>query len=647
MKKNVVKQTVFIKLLIILMVSGTYAQNGKVKKANEDFESYSYIDARKIYLKVIEDGYESAQVYQKLGDTYYYNSEYKEASKWYKKLIEKYPDTIEPEYTYRIAQSFKSIGAYEASEKLMSSYISSSANSSIAREYKNNYNKIENTINLESKNYEVKNLTSDLSSSDFGPSFYGDKIVYASTSVNTTGDKIHDWNGLPYLDLFVTEIDKNGMLTNSIPLPGDINTSYHESSATFTKDGKTVYFTRNNFINGKKKRGKNKLISLKIFKATKKADGSWSNIKELPFNDDSYSVAHPALSIDEKRLYFSSDMPGTIGKSDLWYVDILQNGLYGSPINLGSKINTEARENFPFISENNNLYFSSDGHIGLGGLDIFVVSLDEDSKKIVNLKKPINTNLDDFGFIINETKRVGYLSSNREGVEGSISDDIYLVTENCNIIIKGIVSDKNTGELLPGSTVLLIDSDNTIVSQMKIGIDATYSFNGDIDCGMRYSVRGINKEKEYQPDEKIITTPLTSNVLKVDLALSPPDCPVNDLGCRLALQPIYFDFDKHSIRPDAEVELAKILQAMKEYPKMIIHIESHTDSRGDNSYNEILSERRAQSTLEWLVRKGIDRNRLSAKGYGESKLMNNCSDSKICSEKEHQLNRRSIFIIKN
>ncbi|WP_420601363.1 OmpA family protein [Flagellimonas sp.] len=639
---------VILVLFTILIGGNCFAQKNIIKKADEEFDSYAYIDARKIYLKVVADGYESAQVFKKLGDTYYFNSEYKEAAKWYQKLITNYPQESEPDYYYRAAQSLKSIGSYKDSDRLMSLYKQAKANSSITKNNGNSSIVMDSLLNFNSEKHVVHKVSNNMTGSDFGPSFFGNKLVFASSSMVTNGDKIHNWTGQPYLDLYEAEIDEQGQLSNPMPLKGEINTPYHESSAAFTKDGNTIYFTRNNYINGKKKRGKDKLVSLKIYKATKDTYGAWNNVVELPFNSDTYSTAHPALSKDENRLYFSSNMPGTIGMSDIWYVDILENG-YGKPINLGTKVNTEARETFPYISKSNNLYFSSDGHLGLGGLDIFMTSLDKNGGigMIINLKQPINTNQDDFGFIIHESKKMGYLSSNRDGTEGSLSDDIYLVRESCNIVINGLITDRETGDVLSGAQVLLLDEENKIVSQATIDSDGTYSFEGIATCDNSYTIRGTYDQKEYQPNEKITTTPYGNVSLTVDLSLVPPDCPVDDLGCRVGLEPIYFDFDKSNIRPDAALELAKIEMAMKEYPQMKIHIETHTDSRGNDAYNEALSDRRAKSTMEWLVNQGIDRGRLSAKGYGETQLLNKCSNGEECSEDEHQLNRRSMFIIKD
>lgn len=632
-------------MLAFSMLNGLQAQEMKIKKANEEFNNFSYIDARKIYLDVVEDGYESAQIFKKIGDTYYFNSEYVEASTWYKKLISKYPNQVEPEYYYRASQVLKSTGEYEEANQMMEKFKATSDNPTMAQ----NFSSVENLMDLNNKKFKVINITNGLTSSDFGPSFHGNKIVYASSSTNPEGGKVHDWNGLPYLDLYEAEIGEDGTLQDPTPLKGDINSPYHESSAVFTKDGNTVYFTRNNYIGGKKKRGKDRLVSLKIYKATKNKNGLWGNLQELPFNGDSYSTAHPALSPDEKRLYFSSDMEGTLGRSDIWYVDILPNGEYSAPVNIGSKVNTQERESFPYISNDNDLYFSSDGHPGLGGLDIFAVSLNGQGlyPNVTNLKSPINSNQDDFGFIINKQKQMAYLSSNREGTKGSISDDIYLVSENCNIIIKGIVSDTKTGAPLFGAQITLLDESNAVISQNTIAADGTYHFDGLADCGKQYAIRAAYDEKEYEPTEEIIITPSGSEIVVVDLKLTPPDCAVDDLGCRLDLQPIYFDFDKHNIRPDAEVELAKILRALKNYPKLKIHIESHTDSRGNDDYNLALSERRAKSTMQWLIEKGINADRLSAKGYGESQLINKCANGIGCSKEEHQLNRRSMFIIQN
>ncbi|HLW33573.1 MAG TPA: OmpA family protein [Aequorivita sp.] len=642
---NTLLRKIFLIALVALTAGSGFAQKRDIQKANKEFDKFAYIDAREIYLKVVADGYESAQIFENLGDTYYFNSDYTNASIWYQKLLNQFPDEIEPEYYYRAAQSLKSVGKYKESDQLLKDYIAKGGTGLVIQQYKDDPNYLKSTV-FKSREFNLEKVAINTASSDFGAAFYMDnKLVYASAT-NTQGTKTSDWTNQPYLDLFMADRDSLGGLSNPVALGGDINTPYHEASATFTKDGNTVYFTRNNFLDGKKGKDKNKTIRLKLYKATKTGENTWTNVVELPFNSNNYSVAHPALSPDGKKLYFSSDMPGTMGMSDLWYVDVLGNDSYGEPVNLGPEINTSARESFPFISDKNNLYFSSDGRSGLGGYDIFVTPLDKEGKpgSITNLGSPSNSAQDDIGFIIDEESRIGYLTSNRGGDRGSLDDDIYLVIETCTINIKGRVFDKETNKPLPGADVSLLDKNNQLVSSTIAKADGTYSFMAD--CDTQYTVRGA--KEGYKPYETMIMTPALSGTIDVPLPLERiGPCAPDDLGCILNLQPIYFDFDKWNIRPDAEIELAKILAAMREYPELIIHIESHTDSRGSHSYNERLSENRAQSTLKWLVGKGIDAKRLTAKGYGETRLVNKCSDGVSCTAEEHQLNRRSMFIIKN
>ncbi|MBT0608349.1 OmpA family protein [Aequorivita echinoideorum] len=644
---NTLVRNIFLLSFVVLTAGSTLAQKGDIRKANKEFDRFAYIDAREIYLKVVADGYESAEIYERLGDTYYFNSDYTNAAKWYDKLVTKFPDETDAEYYYRAAQSLKSLGRYEESNRLLDTYKAKGGEGLVIKKFEDDPNYLKSIV-FKSREFQLAKVKVNSELSDFGPSFYmKDKVVYA-TAAGAGDGKVYNWTQQPFLDLYIADVDADGQLSNPTKLGGDINTEYHESSTTFSKDGMTVYFTRNNFLDGKKGRDKTKdfkTLRLNIYKATKTGENTWSNIVALPFNSKEYSIAHPALSLDEKRLYFSSDMPGTEGMSDLWYVDILGNDSYGEPVNLGPDINTEGKESFPFISDKNNLYFSTDGRSGLGGYDIFVTPLDKDGKpgEITNLGAPTNSAQDDFGFIINEENRVGYVSSNRSG-EGSIADDIYLVKEMCTITIQGVVTDATSGDVIADAEVTLLDENNKLLNKTMSATDGTYNFTAD--CNKQYTVRGI--KDGYNPYEKIIETPSATGVVDVPLPLQRVGpCPPDDLGCRLNLQPIYFDFDKSNIRKDAEIELAKILAALREYPEIIIHIESHTDSRGNDAYNMQLSERRAQSTLKWLVGKGIDPSRLTAKGYGESQLVNQCSNGVDCTAEEHQLNRRSMFIIKN
>ncbi|MAP80628.1 MAG: flagellar motor protein MotB [Aequorivita sp.] len=646
-----IKQIAFIGL--ILLVNLTFAQEVKIARANEQYEKYSYINAQEIYLKVVENGYRSAEVYQKLGDTYYYNSDYVNAEKYYSKLLNEYPDNIETEYYYRIAQTLKSVGKYEKSAEVMKIYFEKGGAEPNVKKFENDPEYLL-SLGVHPFKYVINNVGVNTRWSDFSPTYFQNKIVYSSTSKERAELKAHNWNNMPYLDLYIADVDSDGGLSNSRPLEGEVNTFLHEATPVFSKDGQTMYFTRNNFKDGKKGYDKNRIIKLKIYRATlkvnKKGEQYWGDILELPFNGPAYSTAHPALNYDENRLYFASDMPGGYGRSDLYKVDIKKDSVgnitYGAPVNLGPEVNTRSRETFPFVSEDNNLYFASDGHFGHGGLDIYVATLDSNGnlEQVSNFGPPINTNKDDFGLIIQESKGSGYYTSNAAGGRGAIDDEIYYFFEKCVMTINGVVTDIDTKELLPGAEVTLLNASNQVIQKVTVGEDATFSFTAE--CSTNYTLRGT--KDAYYPKEEIVETPDVGGVINVDLQLKlKQPCPPNDLGCMLEVQPIYFDYDEDFIRTDAEVELAKILYAMELYPNLEIHIESHTDSRGRDAYNMKLSDRRAQSTREWIVERGIDKERISAKGYGESLLLNHCGNDIECTDEEHQLNRRSMFIIQN
>jgi outer membrane protein OmpA-like peptidoglycan-associated protein len=426
-----------------------------------------------------------------------------------------------------------------------------------------------------------------------------------------------------------------------------INSKFHEASPVFTADGKTMYFTRNNYLEGKKGTDANKITLLKIYKASLEND-KWTKITALPFSSDQYSTAHPALSPDGKTLYFSSDMPGTIGQSDLFKVKINEDGSFGNPENLGNAINTEARETFPYITDENELYFASNGHPGLGGLDIFVAKINADGsfEKVQNIGADANSAKDDFAFLIDTKSRRGFLISNREGVKGF--DDIYKFLETKKLICEqelyGEVTDIASGEMLPDTKISLFDTMFNLVGTTNSDQKGLYSFM--VDCGKTYNVRA--EKADYTTKEEKVTIAKENGRTHLPIALEKATCKVavgDDLGKCFGIKMIYFDFDKSDIRVEAALDLEKILDVLNQYPNMKLDIRSHTDSRGSFKYNEALSDRRAQSTIKWLIKNGVNKNRLSAKGYGESKLVNKCADGVECTEEEHQLNRRSEFII--
>lgn len=633
-------------ILIFLVGSTALGQEGKLKRADKKFNQYAFVDARKIYLEIAEEGYTSAELFEKLGDSYYFNAQYEDAERWYQKLVSNYEAEIKPEYLFRYAQTLRALKNYDAADRMMNKFNAVKGDDLRAELFEEEPNYIRN-IGYQKSNYTLEDIRAINSRySDFAPTEYEGKLIFASSrDTGGASKRIHKWNNQPFLDLYSTRVNEESYSQPS-RFSKELNSKFHESTTTFTNDSKTVYFTRNNYNQGNYRKAESGTNKLKIYKSTRKG-AKWDKPVEMPFNSDEYSTAHPTLSADNTKLYFASDMPGTIGQSDIWVVDISEDGSYGTPKNLGRPINTEGRETFPFRSLNDDLYFASDGHPGLGGLDVYVLGKKKDgSPDIINLGEPVNSSYDDFSFIVNDSTQVGYIASNRK--RGMGSDDIYRFVQEvippCEAVIAGLVTDIDSGELLSGATVLLMDQDNVLVKKMTVGDDAAFSFQAD--CEKSYVVRG-SKEK-YNPAERAVTTPNKSGKTNVGLTLEKiiKEAQVgDDLFQTLGLNPIYFDFDRFNIRPDAAFEISKVLAYMNEYPTAKIDIRSHTDSRGNDAYNESLSDKRAKSTMAWLISKGVDRSRLTAKGFGESQLVNECSNGVKCSEEAHQLNRRSEFIV--
>ncbi|WP_299244908.1 OmpA family protein [uncultured Aquimarina sp.] len=644
------------KLLFVIVgfffVNSMFSQERKLKSAQNQYDKYEYINAQETYLKVVKKGYKSADLYKNLGNSYYFNSQFEEASKWYEELVNSYPTEVEPEYYFRYAQTLKSVGRYDDADVYMKKFVEASSDDQRAQLFQDEPNYLKR-IDFQSGRFEIENSSINSSFTDFGSAFFGRFVVFSSSRDTLLFKKsVHQWNEEPFLDLFRAEYNPtNGELSEIEKFDSKINSKFHESTPIFAKDGQTVYFTRNNYDGrkyGNDKKGTNRL---KIYRSYKNTQGSWTTPQNLPFNSDQYSTAHPALSVDEKTLYFSSDMPGGEGQSDIYEVAINSDGSFGEPKNLGNRINTEGKETFPFVSANNDLYFASDGHIGLGGLDVYVTRLNpqtDEEKLVVNIGKPVNGPDDDFAFIVDDKSRRGYFSSNRDGGRGK--DDIYsfLQLEDlksfCEITIAGVVKDEDTQELLPGTKVSIYDSSNNLLESFIVGDDAAYSHL--VKCSSKYFVRA--EKEEYLTLEKLVNTPGETETVEVPLLLEKKVKSADvgdDLAKVLSLNPIYFDFDQSYIRADAAVELAKVIEVMNQYPEMKIDVRSHTDSHGDDAYNLWLSEQRAKSTIKYMITKGISSDRLTSKGYGETQPVNDCGNDSNCRKSEYQLNRRSEFII--
>ncbi|WP_462352802.1 OmpA family protein [Capnocytophaga leadbetteri] len=628
-----------------------FAQPEKeLEKANEMYKNFSYVDAIKIYERIAQKGFVNQEMLESLGNAYYYNAEYKKALPWYEQLFQEGKYKVKPEYYYRYAQTLKSVGDYTEADKMMAKFVQlTNANDTRAALFEENKD-YQTVIKNNSGRFQLNNASINTENSEYGTALYGDKIVFAgATNARKAKRGVSQWTGESFYDLYEAEhFDQK--LGSRKPFSSSVNTQFNESTPVFTKDGNTMYFTRNNYVNRKLGTDIENTILLKILRATKDKNGNWGDIVEVPFNSDQYNVAHPALSSDEKYLYFASDMPGTFGSSDIFRVEILGDNQYGTPENLGNIINTAGRESFPYISKENVLYYSSDGIPGLGGLDIFAAKFNADgsTSKPVNIGMPGNSADDDFCFVFNSDSKIGFLTSNRPGGKGK--DDIYSFHEDkpllfsCQKNIKGIVKDAKTKAIIANAKVILSDKVMKEVGKDQSKTDGTFTFE-KVNCNdSHYYLRG-EKEK-YETAEVNVT--VGKDEVVYEILLNPRQVAIKkgmDLAKVFEIKEIKFDYNKANIRPDAAVELTKIVEVMREYPKMKIDIRSHTDSRGADSYNLKLSDRRAKATLEWIVKQGIDRKRLKAKGYGETRLVNGCSNGVPCTEEEHQENRRSEFIV--
>jgi len=643
-----------ILLLFVLSISSSYAQKIKLASADKKYDELAYIDAIEIYKKVAEKGHKSVDLFQKLGNSYYFNANLLEANKWYSELFALGQD-VEPEYYFRYAQTLKSIGDYTKANEYLTKFSQRKSADNRAKIFESNKDYLAE-IKRNSGRQKIEDAGINTEYSDYGGSFHKNNFVFTSAR-DTSGvsNKKHSWTNASFYNLYSVTVSSEGYLVDAEPLSKKVNSKFNESSAVFTKDSTTMYFTRNNYTNGKQRTDTEKTTLLKLYKSTKDDKGKWGNVEELPFNSNDYSCAHPALSPDDKTLYFASNMPGTVGQSDIFKVAINADGSFGTPESLGGGINTEARETFPFVTDENELFFASDGQLGLGGLDIFSVKFNEDGSmsKVFNVGTPVNSSQDDFAYLMDSKSKFGFFSSNRDGGKGS--DDIYKFVEQiplsyvCKQIVSGIITNEETKEVLANAKVTLFDEDMNVISDMIANEKGEYRFEG-LECEKTYFVRA--EKKDYETVETSVVTggftgettsrlPIEKRIKEVSVG--------SNLAQVFDIKIIYFDLDKSNIRPDAALQLEKILQVMKQYPTMRVDVRSHTDCRQTAQYNQELSDRRAKATIAWLVESGISAERLSGRGYGESQLVNDCgcepTNESKCSEEEHEKNRRSEFII--
>lgn len=615
---------IYLTLSFVIASGLLSAQNKDTKTADKLFDRYEYVDAAKEYLKLTEKGKADNYVYKQLADSYYNVFNTKEAVKWFAKATEEKQDA---ETYYKYAQMLKAEGNYAEADKQMKQFASLAPNDQRAKAFNSNPQYLP-TLKSQAKLYDV--VKSDISSdkTDFGAILTNDNNVYFSSARNTS-KRNSNWDDEPYLDLYKATYNANKTISEAVAVD-NLNTRWHDGPASVSSDGSTMYYGSESFNEKEytKVKEKNaKFGKIYLYKATN-SGGSWSNSKPLPFNNAAYDVRNPSISKDGKTLYFSSNMPGGFGGEDIWKVSV--NGdEYGTPENLGAKINTEANESFPFITDDNVLFFSSNGKQGFGGLDVFKIDLSRGTDA-VNVGAPVNTEKDDFAFTYNTAKKVGFFSSNRGG-----NDDIYIADPVCGVQAIAIVKDAKTGNVIENANVVLVDSKEKVVGNQSTGNNGKSSFG--VNCNVSYNFQ-VSKQGYESAVGEVAKTDGGEVIVEISME---PILPIITER-EVILQPIFFEFNKSNITQQGAAELDKLVQVMVEHPNMVIFAKSHTDSRGSDKYNLNLSDRRAKSTVQYLVSKGVAKERISGQGFGESEPKVACDN---CTEEEHAQNRRSEFLI--
>jgi outer membrane protein OmpA-like peptidoglycan-associated protein/tetratricopeptide (TPR) repeat protein len=618
-------KNIYILASALFLSTGIMAQNKDTKEADKLYDRLEYVDAAKAYSKLVEKDKADGYVYKQLADSYFNVFNTKEAVTWYAKAVESAQDA---ETHFRYAQMLKAEGNIKGSEAQMEQFAKMQPNDARAKAFKNNPNYLTQLKN-QSKQYDAKKSDVSSDKADFGAVLTNSNELYFASARNTAR-KASIMDDQPYLDLYKATRNADGTLSQATEV-AELNTRWHDGPAAISADGNIIYYGSESFNESRQfendKKKHLKFGQIYLYKATKDGD-KWANAKPLPFNSKEYSVRNPSISKDGKTLYFSSDMPGGLGGEDLWEVSV-DGETYGTPENLGSNVNTEANESFPSIQDDNILFFSSNGRQGFGGYDVFKQNTNT-SDKATNVGEPVNSQKDDFAFSYNLQKNVGYFSSNREG-----NDDIYQANAVCGVDATVVVKDAESGKLLSGATISVfnnkgIEKSNQVSNEMgetKFGIDCeqVYTFNA-LRTGYENGTASMEKSQNGAKTIVLNMTPIKPIITEREVIL----------------QPIYFEYNKSNITAEGAEELDKLVKLMNEYPNMVIDAKSHTDNRGADNYNMELSVRRAKSTVQYIVSKGIAKNRITGSGMGETQPKVPCTD---CTEEQHAQNRRSEFLI--
>ncbi|MGQ7868136.1 OmpA family protein [Sunxiuqinia sp. sy24] len=634
----------------LLLFSLAEAQKVTIRLADKSYDDFAFVEAIGLYEFAYEKNPDNAYVIRRLADANRQIANTEEVAKWLKLLIDKGDES--PEDVFNYSQALKSNGNYLEAEKWLAKYAALRPDDERVDIQSSLLDYIQ-LLHRDSTRYTIRRISLNTDGSELGVAFYRDQLVFSSTKLvsGVPGPK-YKWNELPYLNLFIGDRGPNGDILNVEKFAPKLSTSYHDGPVAFDPHRERVYITRNNVGKGGgvATRGKEGEVNLKILFGGKE-DNEWEYRGEFAFNSDDYSTGHPAIDTTGKVMYFVSDMPGGYGGTDI-YCSEFQKGFWSTPVNLGPKVNTSGNELSPFISYDGLLYFSSNGHGGLGGLDIYVaVPENGDFYRVENMGYPLNSPKDDFGFVLDETGTAGYFSSNRKGGRGN--DDIYYVRiPYIPVFIRGVAKDMDTGEPLAEAKISLVNLfADTLFTQLT-GADGNFEF--EVPKGRSYIVHG-QKEFYFKNKTEIGTLKLRSEeelVVKlflerevIDDGSPEPLYMTTENGEPLQVlseEDVQFYVGDWEINSDIAQTMDELIQYLIEFPDMEIRIESHTDSRGDDLENLLLSKRRAKAIFDYIVWKGIDPLRVGYEGYGETRLLNKCDDGVDCPEADHAANNRNI-----
>lgn len=618
-------------LLLLQMLLGGCASY-HVRQGNRLYQDLAYSEAIVHYQKALGKGsYPEAQI--RLAESYRQMNDHSRAEEAYSRVVQQ--SEAEPIHRLRYGQLLMSSGKYEQAKNYLDQYLGSQPQDESARKLRMSCDSI-SYWKQDSARYTIENSGLNSSGSNFSPVWYRDGVVFVSD--RNARAKTYQWTGRPFLDLYYARKDRDGKYGMALPIQGDVNGIYHEGPATFNAGHDTMYFTRNHYLKRKAVKSEQDVVLLQLYSSVRK-DTAFGQISPMSFNSDQYSVGHPSLSRDGQTLYFASDMPGGEGGSDLYRSEKI-NGQWSTPQNLGKGINTPYDESFPLLWQDSILYFSSEGHYGMGGLDVFY-SLRQPSGAwdgAINMGYPFNSGYDDFGVAFSADGSEGLLSSNRN-TQDTKQDQIYSFRiHDLRFTLEGIAVEKQSQLPLAGVEVELSNRKTGEKERVITGEDGKFFFK--LNPRTDYSVVG-SKDSYFTNTEPVSTVgKLQSENMYVKLKLEMEQIIVNK---PIVLENIYYDLDKYDIRSDAAAGLDRLVGIMQDNPEISIELSSHTDSRADDKYNMTLSQRRAESAVSYIVSRGVSSERITARGYGETMLVNRCSNAVECSEEEHQANRRTEF----